>query len=49
MHAPPHEKLGPDDSFKFMLSFDHDKVLLLLLLLLLLLAPPLTRPTRRSS
>lgn len=28
LHAPPNEKLGPDDTFKFMLSFDHDKVLL---------------------
>ena len=37
MHAPPHEKLTPEDSFKFMLSFDHDKVPLFLLLLLLLL------------
>ena len=27
LHAPPNEKLAQDDSFKFMLSFDHDKFL----------------------
>ena len=27
MHAPPNQKLESDDTFKFMLSFDHDKVL----------------------